>query len=304
MFRKKIIFILAILGIISALLLVKEGSKSSPESANIIEPLKKPAVDVISAAGIIESYEENFNIGAPESGIIEEIYVNVGDSVEKGDPLFKIDSNSLEADLKINQSKESIAQAELLLIQGQLEHLEAVRNHQAISKLDLSFKKNEETLAKARLQLAQMEKEKTLYQIQRLLICSPISGTVLQRNIRKGEFLHNTDTATPPMIIGNTNLLQVRADIDEQNVIYLVPGASGVACPKNSPDLRISLKYLRIEPYVIPKKSLTGSSKEKVDTRVLQVIYTFEPTKDLSLYVGQQVELYIEKLQQEDEKTK
>jgi hypothetical protein len=45
---------------------------------------------------------------------------------------------------------------------------------------------------------------------------------------------------------------------------------------------------------VIPKKSLTGGSTERVDTRVLQVIYQFDPP-NRPLYVGQQVDVYIER---------
>jgi HlyD family secretion protein len=45
---------------------------------------------------------------------------------------------------------------------------------------------------------------------------------------------------------------------------------------------------------VIPKRSLTGASTERVDTRVLQVIYRFPNTLGRPVYVGQQVDLFIE----------
>ena len=50
---------------------------------------------------------------------------------------------------------------------------------------------------------------------------------------------------------------------------------------------------MRVEPHVIPKKSLTGDNTERVDTRVLQVIYALEqgPRR---VYVGQQLDVYIE----------
>ena len=69
--------------------------------------------------------------------------------------------------------------------------------------------------------------------------------------------------------------------------------AEASAYPKNRPTLSIPLKFAYIEPYVIPKISLTGSSREKIDTRVLQMIYTFDPPQDIALYIGQQVEVYI-----------
>jgi HlyD family secretion protein len=48
---------------------------------------------------------------------------------------------------------------------------------------------------------------------------------------------------------------------------------------------------------VIPKRSLTGDSSERVDTRVLQVLYAFRPgegEKRLPVYAGQQVDVFIE----------
>jgi transketolase len=47
------------------------------------------------------------------------------------------------------------------------------------------------------------------------------------------------------------------------------------------------------EPFVIPKRSLTGDSIERVDTRVLQAIYRLDRT-DLRLYAGQQMDVFIE----------
>ena len=53
------------------------------------------------------------------------------------------------------------------------------------------------------------------------------------------------------------------------------------------------LKFVRIEPYVVPKKSLTGDNTERVDTRVLQVIYAIDTTGK-RLFVGQQLDVFID----------
>jgi hypothetical protein len=49
---------------------------------------------------------------------------------------------------------------------------------------------------------------------------------------------------------------------------------------------------VRVEPFVIPKKSLTGDNTERVDTRVLQVIYALEDST-AKVFVGQQVDVYV-----------
>jgi hypothetical protein len=50
---------------------------------------------------------------------------------------------------------------------------------------------------------------------------------------------------------------------------------------------------VRFEPYVVPKKSLTGDSTERVDTRVLQIIFGFT-RGELPIFVGQQMDVFID----------
>ncbi len=57
---------------------------------------------------------------------------------------------------------------------------------------------------------------------------------------------------------------------------------------------KIPLRFVRIEPFVVPKKSLTGDNTERVDTRVLQIIYRFD-RPSFPVYAGQQVNVFIER---------
>ncbi len=73
-----------------------------------------------------------------------------------------------------------------------------------------------------------------------------------------------------------------------------MPGQKATGYIKGDATRPIELKFVRIEPYVIPKVSLTGSSIERVDTRVLQIIYAFDNTADHAVYVGQQMDVYLD----------
>jgi hypothetical protein len=96
------------------------------------------------------------------------------------------------------------------------------------------------------------------------------------------------------MVLGDLDKLQVRADVDEQNANRVRPGQSAQAFIKGDTKNAIPLQFVRVEPYVIPKVSLTGASTERVDTRVLQVIYSLHRPKDPPIYVGQQVDVFID----------
>ena len=64
--------------------------------------------------------------------------------------------------------------------------------------------------------------------------------------------------------------------------------------PRGNLQVKYPLTFLRVEPFVVPKKSLTGNNTERVDTRVLQVIYQCDSIGLPRLFVGQQVEVFIE----------
>ena len=98
----------------------------------------------------------------------------------------------------------------------------------------------------------------------------------------------------PPIVLGDLTSLQVRADVDEQNAMRIKPGQKATAYLKSDASKAFPLQFERIEPYVIPKVSLTGASTERVDTRVLQIIYRLKVPEGTSLYVGQQVDVFIE----------
>ena len=112
---------------------------------------------------------------------------------------------------------------------------------------------------------------------------------MLQVNVRPGEFVA-TSQGQALIVLGHVGKLHVRVDIDENDIGRFAPGVGGVSWPRGNPDRKYALTFVRVEPYVIPKKSLTGGNTERVDTRVLQVIYAIDGP-DVPLYVGQQLDV-------------
>ncbi len=293
--RRKWIFVFAFLGMVSAFWATKKAMMPRAQIAPKIEPAEKPYQAGISASGIIEAVGENYSIGAPESGLIQKVIVDVGQKVQKGQELFRLDDRLLQADLLLAEAKESVALAQCEKVSDQLSRLRRVQDSRAISQEEFKSKENEEKIAQATLRQMQIEKERIKTMLERLIVRSPIDGVLLKKNIKEGQYLNLMNSDETPLVVGNITQLQIRANIDEQNASQFVASASASASPKNRPQLSIPLTFVRVDPYVIPKISLTGSSKEKVDTRVLQVIYRFDPPTEMSLYVGQQMDIFIER---------
>jgi VCBS repeat-containing protein len=140
----------------------------------------------------------------------------------------------------------------------------------------------------ARAQVGQTKKD-----LERLLVTAPKDGVVLQVNVRKGEYV-----GTPPsqalVVLGDTHKkVHVRVDIDEHDIPRFKKGAPARASVRGTPQVQYPMTFQRVEPYVIPKKSLTGDNTERVDTRVLQVIYELDTT-DRPIYVGQQLDVFLD----------
>ena len=140
---------------------------------------------------------------------------------------------------------------------------------------------------------AQAELDATRVEIDRRVIKSPITGKVLQVNVRPGEFAQAGTVQTPHMIVGTLTPLHVRVDVDENEAWRVGEGRGAVAFLRGNSDFKATLTFVRFEPYIVPKKSLTGESTERVDTRVLQIIFAVSKA-DFPMFVGQQVDAYIE----------
>lgn len=147
-------------------------------------------------------------------------------------------------------------------------------------------------VAEAELAQAQEQVNRTKADLDRLIVTSPIDGQILQCKVRPGEYAQAGPLATPLMLLGVVDVLHVRADIDEEDAWRVKAGSAATGALRGNGAAKYPLHFVRFEPYVIPKKNLTGDSTERVDTRVLQAIFALD--KGAPAYVGQQMDVFIE----------
>jgi hypothetical protein len=119
---------------------------------------------------------------------------------------------------------------------------------------------------------------------------------VLRVQLRPGEFAQaggqQSASSTPFMEIGATNPLHVRIDIDEDEIGRLNVGAEATIAPRGNSSRVVKAAFVRAEPLIIPKRSLTNSAAERVDVRVLQLIFAIPPGEQ-GFFVGQQIDAFI-----------
>ena len=293
---RKISFWLALAGLFLAGQLVIRLRAGLTETVTPppVAPPVKPFATAVAASGLVEARRENTLIGVPAPGLVTTVHVKVWDRVEAGAPLLQLDDRDLRAGLLTQQANVLVAEAVLKKARTPLARLEELHKSGAVTDDDLDARRNDAAVAEAQLAAARALVAQTEALLARLTVRAPISGTVLQVNVRAGEYVATLGTSTPPLVLGHIDEVQVRADVDEQVAPRVKPGKRAIGYLKGDTTHPIEMEFVRIEPFVIPKKSLTGASTERVDTRVLQVIYAFPNKPDRPVYVGQQMDLYIE----------
>ena len=282
----------------------------SPVGAVVIKVLVTVGDDVAAGAPLfeLESAPQRAELAASEAAV-----------AVAQQKLAKLRAGTRPEQIPPVRARIAMAEADLSDMKAQLAKFEQVNDPRAVSADDISRRRFAVQAAEARLEAARADlalleagtwapdisvAESEVLQasaqvaiakaeIERRTVRAPVAGRILQANIRAGEFAQAGALSQPLIMMGSVNPLHVRTDIDEHEAWRVNSGAPATAFVKGNKDITFKLRFVRFEPYVLPKRSLTGDSQERVDTRVLQVIFAFDPT-DLPVFVGQQVDVYVE----------
>lgn len=131
---------------------------------------------------------------------------------------------------------------------------------------------------------------------------APADGIVLAINAIMGSFVSTqgsydeyTQSMLPVLMLGTPAArLNVRCYVDEILVARL-PAESSMKAQMSirGSDVRIPLTFVRVQPYVSPKIELSDEREERVDVRVLPVIFRIAQPKGLRVYPGELADVYI-----------
>jgi ABC-type lipoprotein export system ATPase subunit/multidrug efflux pump subunit AcrA (membrane-fusion protein) len=306
-------------------------------------PAETPFRGQVAGLGIVEAGSENIAVGAPAPGLVRQVFVRVGQTVHADEPLFCMDTRTLEAELhvreanlalsevqlqrleslprpeelpitaaKVREARAEVTEKEDALARGRragsaisTEVLVQLAQSSAAAAARLARAEAEENLllagawspekesARAMVAAARAQIRQTQVELDRLCVRAPVDGKVLRVNVRPGEA---ASAAPGPglVVLGNTELLHVRAEIDEHDIPRWRPEAAARAVPVGDAGQGWPLQFVRVEPLIVAKKSLSGDDGERVDARVLQIIYSLPKNLSQVPYVGQQVNVFLD----------
>ncbi|MEO1168058.1 MAG: HlyD family efflux transporter periplasmic adaptor subunit [Pseudomonadota bacterium] len=313
-FSRQILPVLAIAGIVVAAILIFANLPDRSMSDPMIEPPRSPDAQsetgTVAGTGVVEPSSEEIEIGAHISGVVDQVYVAPGDLVTQGQPLFRVDTRDIrarvnEAAARVASLRQSVASAQtsLRVANEQLALYSGVEDQRAISDQEVIERRGARDTARAQLAVTQAQYREAQAalasartQLERHTVRAPQTATVLQLNIRTGEFANAGPgmggSSEPLIVMGVTEPLHVRVSIDENEIERLDIGAPAIVSARGDAARQVEARYVRTEPLVVPKTSLTNAATELVDVRVLELLYAL-PAQGHSMFVGQQVDAFV-----------
>jgi HlyD family secretion protein len=304
----KTLFMLASGGIIAGMLSVYFYN----ENLKALEPLAvsfNPYEDGIYATGIVESFQvngSNINMYPFVAGRVVDIKIKNGDPVKKGDTLVVLDNSIQTAIVAKDKANVDLATDNLKTVQDQYDKLKKAFdiNPKSVSMNDLDNAKNAVSSAKQNILVAQAQLNSDQALLDEYTLVAPVDGIVLRVEPAIGDYASPTvgtyDTYTqgnqPVVVIGQGSPhLQVRAYVDEILTPQL-PDPSKLEATlfvRGMNNKAVPLEFVNIQPYTIPNIELSDQRNERVDVRVLPIVFKFERPQDIQIFPGQLVDIYI-----------
>ena len=314
-FSRQMLPMIAILGLVIAAVLIWRGLPNR----KLEQPDQTPAratgalanAPRVAGTGVVEPSSEVIDIGTALPGLVTAVLVSPGDMVSRGQPLFRVDERAVGA--RLNEAEAAIREAGAAIAEAQAAESAAARqlalyrridDPAAVSRAEIIRAEGDAATARARrgaaearLAVARAARGSAAVERERLTVTAPIAGEILSVDVRPGEYVSTGApsggaSAAAFIQMGETRPLHLRIDIDEEDAGRIQPGAEAVVSPRGAADIRIRARFVRAEPEVVPKRSLTNSASERVDVRVLQLIFAL-PDGERRLRVGQQVDAFI-----------
>jgi HlyD family secretion protein len=216
---------------------------------------------------------------------------NARDQLAKQERAHEMDARAISADALDNaKNAESIAAANLKVSEEQYALTKAGAWVYDVQNAERTYT----ALSKAYQSSAAL--------LAKYTIRAPADGVVLAVHSSVGSYVSPqgaydtyTEALTPLLVMGlPQDHLQVRAYIDEILVQQLPqPEKLQAEMLIRGSTAHVALAFVRVQPLISPKIQLSDARQERVDLRVLPVIFRFQKPANLNLYPGQLVDVYV-----------
>ncbi|UBZ10811.1 efflux RND transporter periplasmic adaptor subunit [Leeuwenhoekiella palythoae] len=189
--------------------------------------------------GSIEGVE-SVEIRPQVDGILEEIYVDEGEFVEKGQPLFKINSQPYMEDYKNAMANVNLEKAKLEKAKSDVERLQPLIDNEVISEVRMKSVKADYQVALSSLQQAQAQAANMRINLDFTTIKAPVNGFMGRIPKSIGNVVKKTDSE-PLTNLSNVNDIYVYFSMSESDYLYFERAKNDKTSKKNKVNDQVKL---------------------------------------------------------------
>jgi macrolide-specific efflux system membrane fusion protein len=283
--RARVILIIA--GLIVALI-VWRSVRPAPPPALATSPVVRGDIEnTVVATGSLDAFKL-VSVGAQASGQIKTLKVQLGDKVKAGELIAEIDPTTqlnavrnAEAAVASTRAQRAVQQANLRQAELAFERQKMMISDEATSKADYEAAEAQLATTKAQIQAldAQIEQGQTQLSTAKAnlgytKILAPMDGTVVAVLVKEGQTVNAVQSAPTIVKLANLDVMTVKAQISEADVIKVHPGQTVYFTILGNSDKRYYGKLRTIEPAPESVQTETSqSSSSSTSSNSTQAIY-------------------------------
>ena len=169
---------------------------------------------------------ENIGIRAKVDGYIQTIYVDEGEYVQKGQPLFQLETQSMSQSANAAESNIQVAEAAVNVAQVEVDRLRPLVEKNIISEVQLKTAEANLASAKSRVEQARSQYQSVRENIGYTRIVAPVSGFVGRIPFRQGTLVGRNE-AMPLTYVSNIKEVFVYFALNEKDFLNFTHGLEG-----------------------------------------------------------------------------
>lgn len=233
---------------------VKNNQVTIPENSPVLKKIKTLTVSDqeynhdITSVGTIEAIPNNYaEIASPFSGRVTRSFVNIGQKVSAGSPLFEVlSSGYLDVQKEYSDALNEAGLAEKRYKRQQDLVKHGVGIQKELEEAETEFKNKKISLSNASTALK-------IYNSQSkgsggLIVRAPIAGEVISNKIVTGQYLR--EDAEPVMIVAELSKVWISGEVKEKDLRFIKNGDQVSVKVNTYPDRAITGKVYHINDWV------------------------------------------------------
>lgn len=280
----------SILTIPAAAFIIAAASCSKEQRLELETYTAEPTTisETVTATGTMESVTQ-VDVGTQVTGIIDKLYADYNDHVEKGQLLAELEKTLLDSELKSADANMASAKASYEYAKQNYERDKALHDEQLISDYEFQTSKRDYDVARLSYEKSQADRVRAAKNLNYAEIYSPIDGIVISREVEVGQTVVSSMNVANLYVIADLENMQVVGDVDEADIGQIKTGQHVTFTVDSYPDDVFSGTVTQVR--------LNPTTESNVVT--YEVIVN-APNPDLKLIPGMTANLTIYTLEQKD----